>query len=254
MKKKYSKNRIKSKFLNFVKKYPRFKKIYYFYNIYIRNYKFLYNGSQFGEEKFILHFFDKNYKGKFVDIGCFHPTRHNNTYRMYKCGWRGINIDLNPLTIDLFNFARQKDININAAISNNEENKTLYFVDELNTQNTLEVNHLSFLKNHHNLKEEEISEQIIKTRRLDKILDSHNFNDIDFMNIDVEGHELNILNSIDFLKYKIKFICIEMIDHNDQAKLINEKLNIILKRNGYILEKRIDFNFIFKKIDNDKKN
>ena len=237
----------KSKFLNFVKKYPLFKNFYYFYNIYIRNYKFLINGSQFGEEKFVLSFFDKEYKGKFLDIGCFHPTRHNNTYKMYKNGWRGINIDLNPLTIELFNFIRRKDININAAISNNEENKTLYFVDELNTQNTLEANHLSFLKNHHNLKEEEISHQEIKTKKLDKILDTYNFNDIDFMNIDVEGHELNILNSIDFNKYRINFICIEMIDHNDQAKLINEKLNIILEKNNYVLQKKLDFNFVYKK-------
>ena len=239
----------KSKFLNFAKKYPLFKNFYYFYNIYIRNYKFLNNGSQFGEEKFILSFFEKKYKGKFLDVGCFHPTRHNNTYAMYKRGWHGINIDLNPLTIELFNFARIKDININAAISNNEETKKLYFVDELNTQNTLEPNHLSFLKNHHNLREEDISLQEIKTKRLDKILDNYNFNDIDFMNIDVEGHELQVLNSIDFLKYKIKFICIEMIEHNDQAKLINEKLNAILEKNNYVLEKKLDFNFIFKKKD-----
>ena len=244
----------KSKLLNFVKKYPFLKSFYFFYNIYIRNYKFLDNGSQFGEEKFVLSFFDKEYKGKFLDIGCFHPTRHNNTYAMYKKGWHGINIDLNPLTIDLFNFARSKDININAAISNNEETKRLYFIDELNTQNTLEANHLSFLKNHHNLKEEEISLQEIKTKRLDKILDIYNFKDIDFMNIDVEGHELNILNSIDFLKYKIKFICIEMIDHNDQAKMINEKLNVVLEKNDYILEKIIDFNFIYKKINYGEKN
>jgi|TARA_B110000114_G_scaffold161366_1_gene178647 FkbM family methyltransferase len=238
----------KSKFLNFVKKYPSLKIFYYFYNIYIRNYKFLSNGSQFGEEKFILSFFNKGYKGKFVDIGCFHPTRHNNTYEMYKCGWNGINIDLNPLTIELFNFIRTKDININAAISENEETKKLYFLDELNTQNTLEANHLSFLKKHHNIKDDEISQYEIKTKRLDKILDTHNFNDIDFMNIDVEGHELHVLNSINFLKYRIKFICIEMIDHNDQAKLINEKLFTILNKNDYILEKQIGFNHIFKKI------
>ena len=237
----------KSKFFNFVKKYPLFKKFYYFYNIYIRNYKFLNNGSQFGEEKFVLSFFDKEYKGKFLDIGCFHPTRHNNTYKMYKSGWRGINIDLNPLTIELFNFARAKDININAAISDNEETKKLYLIDELNTQNTLEANHLSFLKKNQNIKEEEISQHEIKTKRLDKILDSYNFNDIDFMNIDVEGHELHVLNSIDLLKYRIKFICIEMIDHNDQAKLVNEKLSIILNKNGYFLEKKIIFNHIFKK-------
>ena len=237
----------RSKFLKFVKKYPLFKSFYFFYNIYIRNYKFLNNGSQFGEEKFILNYFDKKYKGKFVDIGCFHPTRHNNTYTMYKQGWCGINIDLNPLTIELFNFFRTKDININAAISDNEENKTLYFINELNTQNTLEANHLSFLKKHHNIKEEEISKQEIMTKRLDKILDNYNFNEIDFMNIDVEGHELNVLKAIDFLKYNIKFICIEMIDHNDQSNLINEKLSIILNENNYILERQLGFNYIFKK-------
>jgi FkbM family methyltransferase len=237
----------KSKFLNFVKKYPLFKNFYFFYNIYIRNYKFLNNGSQFGEEKFILSYFDKKYKGKFVDIGCFHPTRHNNTFAMYKQGWCGINIDLNPLTVELFNFFRTKDININAAISDKEEIKTLYFINELNTQNTLEANHLSFLEKHHNIKQEEIIKQEIKTKRLDKILDNYNFNEIDFMNIDVEGHELNVLKTIDFLKYDIKFICIEMIDHNDQSNLINEKLSIILNKNNYILEKQFGFNHIFKK-------
>ena len=67
------------------------------------------------------------------------------------------------------------------------------------------------------------------------------------MNIDVEGHELNIINSIDFNKYKIKFICIEMINQNNQAKSVNKRLKDILKKNNYILEKRIDFNYIFKK-------
>ena len=239
----------KSKFLNFVKKYPFFKNFYYFYNIYIRNYKYLTNGSQFGEEKFILSFFEKKYKGKFVDIGCFHPTRHNNTYAMYKKGWNGINIDLNPLTIELFNFFRDKDININAAISDIEKIKSAYFIDELNTQNTLETNHLSFLKNHHGVKDEEISIKEIKTKRLDLILDKYNFDNIDFMNIDVEGHELNILNSIDFLKYKIKFICIEMINHNDKAILVNKKLLSILSKNNYSLETKMDFNYIFKRKD-----
>ena len=73
------------------------------------------------------------------------------------------------------------------------------------------------------------------------------------MNLDVEGHELNILNSINFQKYKIKFICIEMIDHNDHAKLINEKLSTILNKNGYVLEKKISFNYIFKRVY-EKKN
>ncbi len=235
----------KSKLRNFSKKYPFFNKFYYFYNIYIRNYKFLKNGSQLGEEKEILKLFDKNYKGKYVDIGCFHPTRHSNTNLLYKHGWRGINIDLNPLTIELFNFFRPKDFNINAAISDQETLKTLYFIDELNTQNTIEVNHLNFLQKHHGIKDSEITKSKIQTKRLDKILDQFQFDNIDFMNIDVEGHEINIIQSIDFDKYKIKVICVEMINHNKQSKLISKKLKGILIEKGYTLNMKIDFNYIF---------
>jgi hypothetical protein len=101
-----------------------------------------------------------------------------------------------------------------------------------------------FLKNHHGVNNDEISLKEIKTKRLDNILDNYEFYDIDFMNIDVEGHELNIINSIDFTKYKIKFICIEMIEHNDLAKLINKKISILMKKNNFFLEKKIDFNYI----------
>ena len=52
----------KSKFLNFVKKYPSFKKLYFFYNIYIINFNFLKNVSQFQEDKFILENFAKGHK------------------------------------------------------------------------------------------------------------------------------------------------------------------------------------------------
>ena len=46
---------------------------------------------------------------------------------MYKRGWRGINIDLNSLSIDLFNYHRPDDINLNTGISNNEIKKSIFF-------------------------------------------------------------------------------------------------------------------------------
>ena len=104
--------------LKWSKNYSLFKKIFLYYNIYIRNFKFLFKNSQFGEDKRIIKLFNKNEKGTYLDVGCFHPTRQNNTYLMYKLGWNGINIDLNPLTIELFNVARPNDINICAAVSN----------------------------------------------------------------------------------------------------------------------------------------
>ena len=46
----------KSRALNIYKKYKFLRPLYVFYNIYIRNFKFLYNGSQFGEEEILKKF------------------------------------------------------------------------------------------------------------------------------------------------------------------------------------------------------
>jgi len=228
------------------KKNKFLRKIYFFYNIYIRNKKFLKNSSQFGEDKFILDLFDKDYKGKYLDLGCYHPTRHSNTHILYQSGWTGINIDLNPLTIELFNFMRPKDINYNIGISNSEEEKELYFINEFNTQNTLDKNQLNFLKNHHNVKDREILKTKLKTKKLETILLDNNFHNIDFFNIDIEGHELEVIESIDFDKFKFKYICIEMIQHNEISVNRSKKIKDILNNNDFIIVKKFEFNYIYK--------
>ena len=237
-----------SKFLNLSKKYQFLKKIYFFYNVYIRNFKFLTNGSQFQEDKFILQNFPENFKGSYLDIGCFHPTRHNNTYSLYKKGWKGINIDMNPLSIELFNFFRSRDINLNLAISNDNSEKTVYFLGDLNTQNTLDYNQLNFLKDHHNIKKEDILEKKIQTQDINSVLEKFNLKKIDFMNLDVEGHEIEILSTIDFKKIIINFLCVEMINHNEDSVEKGKKIHSYLTENEYELVKKYDFNYIYKKI------
>ena len=234
----------KSLFYKLSKNNKYLKNIYFFYNIYIRNRKYLKNGSQLGEEKIILDLFDNNFKGKFVDLGCFHPTRHNNTFELYKKGWRGINVDLNPFTIELFNFFRPKDININTAISNKNEEVELYYINEFNTQNTLDKNHLEFLKSHHNVSQKQIIKKKIYTEKLENILKKYNFKQIDFLNIDIEGHELKILENFDFENTYVKTICVEMIDHNEKSKEKNHKIRQILNKNFYLL-KQLDINYIY---------
>ena len=66
-------------------------------------------------------------KGVYIDVGCFHPFKGNNTKILYDKGWSGINIDLDFHTIDLFNHVRRRDENICAAISEEEGEKELFF-------------------------------------------------------------------------------------------------------------------------------
>ena len=239
-----------STLLNFTKKYPMFKKLYLFYNIYIRNYNFLYSGNQFGAEEKLLSYFKKDYKGTYVDIGCFHPTKHSNTSKFYKRKWRGINIDLNPLTIDLFNLARPKDINICAAISNSVKSTDLYFVGDLSSENTLEKKHTKWLKKTFNYNQKKFLKKKIKTKKINDILEKYKFYDIDFMNIDVEGHEVNILKSLNLSKFNIKYFCVEIISQNYSQKHKNEILNFFKKNNYKIkyIDRIVGINYIFKKI------
>ena len=238
-----------SKFLNFIKKYPFFRKIYFFYNIYIRNYQFYFNSSQFGEDKKILKLFNNNYKGKYLDLGCFHPTRSNNTLRLYKKGWRGMNIDLNPLTIDLFNFSRPEDINICAAISNSETKKKLYFLGDLDSKNTLDLNHKNWLGKHFNINKKDFKIKIVKTKTLNEILNKNKLYNIDFLNIDIEGHEFEVLKSVNFKKFNIKVICVELINFNKFSGNKKNQLISILKKNKYKFVDKSEINHIFKKVN-----
>ena len=235
-----------SLFLKWSKSYPIVKNLFLYYNIYIRNLKFFFKNSQFGEDKKIIKLFDKTKKGTYLDLGCFHPIRQNNTYLMYKLGWSGINIDLNPLTIELFNVARPKDINICAAVSNKKGARNLFFDHHLSSLNTISKNHTLFIQKAFGKKD--LKKKKIMTSTLNSLLKKNNIRKIDFMNIDIEGHELEVLKTLNFKYFDIKVICIEIVNYDYYSKNIKinkNKILKILKRNNYLLKFKTYVNYIF---------
>ena len=74
--------------------------------------------SMLGEDLVVNNFFKNKTNGTYVDVGCYHPIDGNNTHLLFKNGWNGINIDLNKISIDLFNIARKNDENFRVAVSN----------------------------------------------------------------------------------------------------------------------------------------
>jgi len=231
--------------LNFSKKNLFFKKIYLYYNIYIRNLKFYFSSSQFDEEKKIIKQFEKHHIGFFVDIGSFHPTRGNNTFKLYKHGWKGINVDLNPLSIDLFNTARPRDINVCAAVSSKKGSKVLYFDHELSPLNTLEKNHTSLIKNHFGI--ENLKKKKIKTINFNNLIKKYKIKFIDFLNIYIEGNEFEVLKMIDFNYFKINVICVEILSHNKFSKKNTDRLIKFLKKKKYKIKEKTRVNYIFKR-------
>jgi FkbM family methyltransferase len=167
--------------------------------------------SQEGEDLILSRYFEnKKTTGFFVDVGAHHPLRFSNTYKFYKRGWHGINIDAMPGSMDLFNSLRPRDINIEKAVSDSKQILTYYGFNEpaLNGFSKEITKHRDGQANN-----KIIFTKDIETSTLEEILDEYMPKEvaIDFMSIDVEGLDFSVLRSNDFVKYRPMVILIEIL-------------------------------------------
>ena len=189
--------------------------------------------SQEGEDMVLKRIFGSNSIGWYIDVGAHHPMRFSNTYYFYKQGWQGINIDAMPNIMGEFKKYRPKDINIHAAISENNETLNYYkFTDH--AFNTLDD---KVGRERENRKKDQfLGKETMITKRLDEILEEHlpEGKSIDFLSIDVEGLDLSVLNSNNFDKYRPKIILAE-VSRKTINEIIDDQVYTFLTSKGYKL-------------------
>ena len=137
-----------------------------------------------------------------------------------------INIDLDFHTIDLFNYIRKRDENINIAISDEEGEFDLYYFHNRSALNSLNVNRK---KNAKEIKK-------VKTKTLNSIIENSKFqkDKINLLSIDVEGHELEVIKSIDLIKYSPEIILIEFMEKKlNEIKFYKQNINSIIDSDLY---------------------
>ena len=187
-----------------------YKKLHIIQNIHFKN-KFLLKRKSYsmeGEDLELLKLTKNINQGFYVDAGCYHPLRLNNTYLLYKKKWNGLNIDLSEFTIDLFNYMRPDDVNVHSAISNSESEVIVYHQKKISQLTTIKKN----------IAQERMTGQIKEremiSKKLTTILNNSRFcnRKIDFLNIDLEGADMSALQSLDFEIYRPKIICVEITD------------------------------------------
>lgn len=207
-----------------------------------------------GVDILIENIFRNQKKGFYIDVGCQHPIKNNNTYILHKRGWYGINIDLDKDNIDLFNVSRISDDNINIAASNKINEVDLFFFHKKSPINTIDKKTSQFQK----AKISSIKK--IKTNTLNNIIKSSKYSNrkIDLLSIDVEGHELPVLEGLDFDKYSPNVIIVEYLDLNvskleiknlNIENVINSEIYKFLTLKKYILVNSIYSDLIFIKSD-----
>ena len=221
-------------------------KIYLYYNLYIRHKGYLNRKqySQWGEDKFISEYFREKREGVYLDVGCFHPFMYSNTCLLHQKGWRGINIDINPTSIDLFNIVRPKDINLCTTINETKKVFNVFYDDPFSPINTLDKKFYENLKNKYLKDRKKLT---VESKSISEILDISKMNqNIDFINIDVEGMDFEILKNINLTRLKPRLISIETHDVEGLKSKDFESIVELLDRNSFSIHRRVGPTSLFR--------
>ena len=189
--------------------------------------------------------------GIYLDIGCNHPIKYNNTYLLYKKGWKGINVDLDSESIKQFNLMRKNDHNVNALVtSKDNEEKDLYFYHKRSAINTISKD----LAEKRQTKPINIKK--LKGLSINTLIEKSPFQGkkINLLSIDIENYEYEALKEFNFNKYNIDVIVSEVTDldsstlelyNNSLETVTGSKIYDLLTRNNYKLINWVNSDLVF---------
>ena len=194
--------------------------------------------SQTGEDKLLRKYLPEN-AGSYVDVGSGQPVRGSNTYFFYKRGWSGTLIDPIKFNSRLTKLFRRRDT----------------FVRNIVSSKNTALNFYEFYPAEYSTIEKSVAEDLVK--RGIKLKYEVNLNPISLaklnlacqpleptlLSIDVEGHDLEVLNSNNWSTFKPRVICVEEnISGNKQA---DKKIANYLISHGYKLVDGTDLSKIY---------
>jgi FkbM family methyltransferase len=192
--------------------------------------------SQFGEDIILSEIFRNQKSGRFLDVGANHPKVLNNTYRLYKQGWRGVNVEPGKKMFDLIREVRPDDKTLQVGVGKKAGQATFYEmdVDSISTFNKKVAHNSQYGK-------KIIGTNLVKIMTLAQIFEAE-FKELhcDLLSIDVEGDNFEVLQGNDWDQYRPTCIIIEMPEE--------ERVAIIpyLYQQGYFLVYDNSLNGIFK--------
>ncbi len=181
--------------------------------------------SQCHEDELMLRYLPER-NGTYIDVGAGQPVRGSNSYYFYKKGWVGHLFEPIQSNINLIKIFRRRDTKYRKLIG--ETNTKTTFYEFIPTEYSTTVKNVAdnLVKEGKKLK----STYELESIRLSETDIALNPTQPTFMSIDVEGADLEVLNSIDWTKIKPRVVCIEDVGETKSVK-IKEKL----ESQGYYL-------------------
>ncbi|NIT04300.1 SAM-dependent methyltransferase [Candidatus Saccharibacteria bacterium] len=189
--------------------------------------------SQEGEDMVLRKLLGDKPKGFYVDIGAHHPKRFSNTFYFYKKGWRGLNVDADSDLIKNFVLARPRDINVSCAVGKEHKKLTFYVFNDqaISTFDKRLADERAKIKGYNIVDQRKIPVLPLKTILGEYIPDQQ---EIDFMNVDVEGKDLEVLQTNDWSKYRPRFLLVECRKVNFLTDLKKDPIARLLSSHNYV--------------------
>ena len=179
------------------------------------------------ESKKVWQYFGQRAQGIFVDVGANHPTEQSQTWFLELKGWSGVLIEPNSRLCQLLRAQRPASKTVQAACCAPEQ------VGEADLHIGSSDAHSAINPQFdHALKGE--SERV-KMRTLDSILAEAGISTVDFLSVDVEGMEIDVLKGCTLPKFQPRLMLIE--DH-----LYDHRTHHYLRQQGYKLVRRTGYN------------
>lgn len=203
--------------------------------------------SSAGEDMILRHVIGSDkMDGFYVDVGAYDPVVASNTHFFYVKGWRGINVEARPGSRKLFERVRPRDINLEVGVSGEPGPLTYYFISDDSTMNSFSR---EFLERTGAIKD--VTREIkVPVMPLSSILERHlpAGQSIDFMNVDVEGHDLQALESNDWERFRPRFVVAEDgevdAERSEIVRFMRGRGYTVCAQNVIILDKLNEYFFV----------
>lgn len=199
------------------------------------NYKISF--SQCGEDLIVdfvlretLHIKQPSY----LDIGAYHPSLLSNTYHFYKLGGRGVCVEPDPILCAAIKQTRPRDICLNAGVGLTATDTADFYVMSVGTLNTFSRQEAERYQSYGTSKIEKVIPVPLLT--VNQIIKKHFDSAPNFVSIDVEGWDAQIVSTFDFSRFRPQLFCIETLTYTSDKseKKIDEIIDLMLAKDYFV--------------------
>lgn len=203
--------------------------------------------AQCGEDLLLDYLLTRKLKieqPRYLDIGAHHPTFLSNTYRFYQKGGQGVCVEPDPNLFQRFAAQRTRDTCLNACVGIDEREEADFFLLAPHTLNTLSREEAESCERRGVAKIRSVER--IPQLQLNQIIQEHFSGQVDLVSIDVEGVDLQMLQTIDFEKYRPAVFVIESLDVDEAGRESKKEITVeFMESKGYMVYADTWINTIF---------